>query len=86
VIPSLVKARLGTRRSTTLSVEASRSDSGQAARSYGLRARFFNRPPHRPTRLSFELEEVDAVRPVLHTAISRLSRKTPEETLCDSSD
>src|SRR5438067_3627689 len=40
-----------------------RPSAGPAAEGYGLRARFLIWPPLRPTRLSFELEEVVAVRP-----------------------
>ena len=50
--------------------------SGPAVDSYGLRARFFNWPPHRPSRLSFELEEVVAVRPT-----ARVSRAGTAHTV-----
>ena len=42
----------------------------------GFEPAFLTDRPHRPTRLSFELEEVDAVRPVCETATHRLGRKT----------
>ena len=55
----------------------SRSDSGQVGDPVGLEPDFLTDRPHRPTRLSHELEEVDAVRPVHFTAIHRLDRITP---------
>src|SRR3954452_18008643 len=50
---------------------------GRSRDPVGREPDFLTDSPHRPTRLSHELEEVDAVRPVPITAIHRLDRTPP---------
>src|ERR1700712_5397535 len=59
---------------------------GRSRDPVGYEPDFLTDRPHRPTRLSLELEEVDAVRPVFSPRSIGSIAPHPEVPQCDSSD